>query len=231
MHFSDIIGEFPLICKYLASAEPLVGVDGVLLELLQVVVVLQLSLLPDLAGQPAHVGELPPLAVRVDVAVLAPGDAVHAARLLPEGAVLGDVAEGEGAVLVLVAVALYGAHGGGLLRALRAAGPAEGLLVLEGLLLRARAAAGNGGRLAGAAGGGGGALRLGLGGGGGLLNELVLEGDLHRAGLRAGAGAGGGAGLGAGGRTGLGAGLGDHKGLLLDLLLRKLKEHIFSTIF
>ncbi len=120
----------------LGGPEPLVGADGILSELLEVVLLLladDLSVLVQLAWQSAHVGELPPHALWVDVAVLAAGDAVDAARLLPEAAVLSDVSEGEGSVLVLVAVPLDGAHGRLLLGPLGAAGTAN-LLLIKSLL-------------------------------------------------------------------------------------------------
>ena len=148
----------------LRGPEPVTGVDGVL-DLLDIFV--DLSLLADLAGQAAHVGELPPLAVGVDVAVLAPRDAVDAPRLLAEGAILGDVAEGEAAVLVLVRIALRRLDrlrtGGG--RAARAP-----LSLIFGA--RAGTALGNRWRNAGAAGG------CGLGGAGlRPLRPLLTWGD------------------------------------------------------
>ena len=98
----------------LGSSESLSGVDGVLVRQLVVVSTLDLlllSLLASLARQAADVGELSLLALRVDVAVLAAGDAVDAASLLSERSVLGDVAKGEAAIGVLVRVVLGGLDG------------------------------------------------------------------------------------------------------------------------
>jgi hypothetical protein len=64
------------------------------------------TILSDLAGKSADIGELPPLAVGVNVSVLSPRDAVNAPRLLPERSVLGYVAERKAAILVLVRVPL-----------------------------------------------------------------------------------------------------------------------------
>ena len=89
---------------HLRSPEPIRGCDGVLSD--DVVAVLEsVSLFGTfVTRQAGHVGELPPLAIGVDVTVLAPGDAVDAAGLLTERSVLSDVAESERTVLVHVAV-------------------------------------------------------------------------------------------------------------------------------
>jgi hypothetical protein len=84
--------------------EPLAGVDGILNGELVVVAASDLLVAflgPGLARKSADVRELALLALGVDVAVLAAGDAVHAASLLSEGSVLSNVAEGEAAVGVL----------------------------------------------------------------------------------------------------------------------------------